>query len=250
MMGHRISVLKIATWNIERGRYSAAVAHLLHRYSVDLALLQECDIGMARSGNVHVPRAIACALGTDYRMAIEFEEHSLGNDQDKVEFAGEVNRNGLHCNAIVGYGLPLISHTAELTPGHEWIGSDQARDGGRKALICRVAGIWFATVHLENRTTPDKRAGEMERLCKALKKLGARGVVIGGDMNNKEGHEPLFEVAESYGYQWRNANMDKGRFAGRRLDWFFYRDVEARNPRTIDATGISDHDLMTLEVML
>jgi endonuclease/exonuclease/phosphatase family metal-dependent hydrolase len=243
-------MLKVATWNIERGRNSGEIALTLSKHKVDIALLQECDVGMARSGNVHVPRSIAYVLETDYRMAIEFEEHGLGNDQDKAEFAGAVNRHGLHCNAIVGDGLPLTSHTAELTPGHEWIGSDQARDGGRKALICRVAGIWFATVHLENRTTPDKRAGEMERLCKALKKLGARGVVIGGDMNNKEGHEPLFEVAESYGYQWRDANRDKGRFAGRRLDWFFYRGVEVRDPRTIDAAGISDHDLMTLEVML
>lgn len=238
----------VATWNVQCGKHALLVGRELARRGVDLAMLQECDVGMARSNNLHVPRIIAKILETDYRMAIEFEEHGLGNAQDKAELGDAANRNGLHCNAIVGNGLPLTTHHVELTPGREWIDSDQPRNGGRQALIVKVDGIHFVSVHLENRTTQDKRAGEFQRLLKALRKVSAHRVVIGGDMNNKHGREPLFDVAERFGYQWQDANQDEGRFAGRRLDWFFYRGVEVRNPQTIDATGISDHDLMLLEV--
>lgn len=239
----------IATWNVSRGRKLFRIINELKRYEVDIALLQECDVGMARSDNVHVPRAIADGLRCDYRMAIEFEEHGLGNGGEQQRL-GEAafNRHGLHCNAIIAAGLPRITNIIELTQGEEWRDSDQPRNGGRTALACKMAGVHYVSVHLENRTTPDRRAEDMARLLKSLDKIGAQRVIIGGDMNNKQGYEPLFQIAESFGYCWADANRDVGRWQDRRLDWFFYRGVAVANPQTIDAAGISDHDLMLSEV--
>lgn len=238
----------IATWNIERGKNAAQVVRELCRHGVDVALLQECDVGMARSGNIHVPRVIAQALGVDYRMAIEFEEHGLGNPAECEELGEASNSVGLHCNAIVADRLPRTTHQVELSLGREWREGDQPRDGGRVGLIAKLRDFWAVNVHLESRTTPEKRAAQLKRLMKAIDKLGAVSVIIGGDMNNKAGDEPLFDVAKAFGYSWRDENADEGRFAGRRLDWFFVRNLYVSNPRTIDATGISDHDLMLLDV--
>ncbi len=79
-------------------------------------------------------------------------------------------------------------------------------------------------------------------------------------------HEPLFQVAADFGYGWEAANT-KGRttretpqsgprrYPDLRLDWFFTRGVTAQNPRVLPAVGedgtvLSDHDLITLDVVL
>lgn len=239
----------IATWNVQRGARYGHIALALRKHQVDVALLQECDVGMARSGNVHVPREIAYAMHADYRMAIEFEERGLGNDEERAALGEARNDIGLHCNAIIGERLPRVTHLVELSLGREWLESDQPRNGGRIALAAKMRGFWAVSVHLESRTTPDKRAAQLRRLMRAIEKLGARSVIIGGDMNNKEGAEPLFDVADQFGYGWRTANCDSGRFAGRRLDWFFVRNLRVENARTIDAAGISDHDLMLVDIV-
>lgn len=244
-------MLRVATWNVCRGHQPYEISGLLAQHAVDVALLQECDIGMARSGNVHVPRKVAELWpGADFAMAIEFEEEGIGNERERRAAAADaVNDRGLHCNAIVGRDLPHLTHEVVLSAGREWMASDQPRRGGRKALIARVEKIHLASVHLENRTSPAKRAGQMKRLLRALEQIDAWAVVIGGDLNCKEGEgEPLFELAAGYGYEWKEANADVGRWSGRRLDWFLYRGVAVSNPRTIDAEGISDHDLMLLDV--
>ena len=243
----------VATWNIERGIRYLDVTRMLKDYSVDIALLQECDVGMARSGNVHTPRLISEGLGYAYTMAIEFEEEGLGNRSERAAIdPGAVNKNGLHCNAIVAKDLPFMSHHVELSMGREWEQDDhQPRCGGRIALISRIGGVHFVSLHLENRTSPEKRTGQINRLLRALDKLGAARVVIGGDLNNKDPDDShLFRSVSLKDYRWIDANDDVGRFGGRRLDWFFYKGVEVKNPRTVDASGVSDHDLMLLDVLM
>lgn len=247
-----MSIFKtVATWNIQRGRKLFEISRKLFSHNIDVALLQECDVGMARSGNVHVPRSLADGLELDHRSVVEFEEDGLGNFEERSLLPGQQNIRGLHCNAILAEKIPRITHQIELTAGREWTASDQPREGGRVALAVKIDGITFVNVHFESRTTAEKRGVQMHRLFKSLDKIKADRCVIGGDFNNKFGYsEPLFDIAALNGFHWKRANVDHGRFAGKRLDWFFYRNVEVRNPQTIDATGISDHDLMTLDVLL
>src|SRR5687767_13761432 len=47
------SPLRLAAWNAERLKYGAASAQLLAALDLDIILLSESDIGMARSGNRH-----------------------------------------------------------------------------------------------------------------------------------------------------------------------------------------------------
>lgn len=248
--------IRVASWNVQRGGKIESIAAALASEAADLALLQEVDVGMARSGNVHVPRGIAEALearGVLY--GIEFEEGGLGNAAERAELGtGAANLRGLHANAVVGVTVPLpnLSHRIELSEGREWSKSeDQPRAGGRHALAVLVAGVYFVTAHLEARTSADKRAGQMARLVAGLKKLGAKRCVVGGDLNCKEGDdEPLFDVAAAAGLRRDGANLDGGRYLGRRLDWFLVRGVEIGDPHTIDGSAASDHDLVTLAVEL
>lgn len=241
----------VAAWNVQRGAKFLDIVRMLRENSVDIALLQECDIGMARSGNVHVPREVAEGLGYEYTVAIEFEEHGIGNKEEREQFPRATNKNGLHCNATLSYKLPFVSHHIELSSGREWkMNGDQPRHGGRIALAVKIDGVYFVNVHLESRTSPEKRVGQMNRLLHALDRLSAERVVIGGDLNTKEEDDKLlFLCAENRGYLWRDANLDVGRFAGKRFDWFLYRGVSIGNPFTINATGISDHDLILVDVL-
>lgn len=240
----------VATWNVQRGGKYLDIARMLRDNAVDIALLQECDVGMARSGNIHVPRLVSKELGYDYSMAIEFEEEGIGNDKEREQFPRATNKNGLHCNAILARSSMSITNTIHLSRGREWQADRvQPRNGGRVALAVELDGIFYVSTHLENRTTAVKRFKQFRRLLRVLDKGGARRVVIGGDFNVRDfGDTAIFTHAEECGYSWADANDDVGRFQGNRFDWFFYRGVEVSHPQTIDATGVSDHDLMLLRV--
>ena len=77
-------------------------------------------------------------------------------------------------------------------------------------------------------------------------------------------HEPLFDVAGSYGFEWQRCNdgqptqqvaaQQEYRPIGR-IDWFFSRGLDCADPATVpavDAQGriISDHDVLTVAVRL
>ena len=74
-------------------------------------------------------------------------------------------------------------------------------------------------------------------------------------------HEPLFEIAQKYGYDWRNCNIiskSTQRFyfhplslrAGRNMDWFLIKGLTSSEPSVIDATPpdiafpLSDHEII------
>src|SRR5258706_4846688 len=58
--------LRVAQWNIEKGREFDRILRLLREHpalaAADVLLLNEADYGMARSGNRHVAGALAAAL--------------------------------------------------------------------------------------------------------------------------------------------------------------------------------------------
>lgn len=240
--------LVIAAWNVGRGTFVGDIARSLQRVNASVCLLSECDIGMARSGNRDTVKDIAERLGMGHAFAVEFQEHGLGNLAEQREFAGQENIDALHGNAILS-DLPFERVLRiPLSDGEPWEDSEQPRTGGRVALAAEIGRTWFVSVHLENRTGPAKRARQANRLFTGLKKLKAKRIVIGGDLNVKLGRESLFDRAQTMNFRWKDANRDEGRFKGKRLDWFLVKGIKVKNPRTHDAAGISDHDLITLEL--
>ena len=77
-------------------------------------------------------------------------------------------------------------------------------------------------------------------------------------------HEPMFEVAGAAGYDWERCNDDRPTQRVRlddptwplgRIDWFFARGLDCRDPVTIPAVGehgdpISDHDALAVTIGL
>jgi endonuclease/exonuclease/phosphatase family metal-dependent hydrolase len=231
--------LRLGAWNAERLKYVDAAAAMLRPLDLDILLLSETDIGMARSGNRHTTAELAAALDMGYAYGVEFVELGLGDDREQIWHKGQRNRTGLHGNAILSR-LPLQELALiRLDSGGRWFkdqingsaAGTQRRLGGRMALAGRIAtdagDFVVVTVHLESESDPIDRAQQMTRLLHAIQGCyGKARMVIGGDCNTAalpevdearpedarawfhhcEAYEPLFDVMRQGGFGWRSAN--------------------------------------------
>jgi len=98
-------ILKVVGFNAGRATYWAEFAEMVETMpeleKPDVIILNEMDIGMARSGNVHTTRKLAFRLGMNYAWGLEFVELSNGNWQEQNQTEGMKNALGLHGNAIL-----------------------------------------------------------------------------------------------------------------------------------------------------
>lgn len=249
--------LRVAMLNCERGKYHERIGKRLQELGVDIALLSECDIGMQRSGNVDTVQRIATQAGLrGHIFGLEFQELGLGNDEERSRYAGLENREALHGNAILSR-FPFGQYMrVEVDDGASWgPNSRQPRKGNRMAIMAQIQQIIFVSTHLESRSCSKDRAGAMVRLCSTLEHYVSFDdpFIIGGDFNTREGErEQLFDVAREYGLDWQAANvMGESRYPmDKRLDWFFTRNVNIACANTYSGAGVSDHDMMTLDIAL
>jgi endonuclease/exonuclease/phosphatase family metal-dependent hydrolase len=233
------SPLRLAAWNAERLKYGAASAALMRGLDLDIILLSETDVGMARSGNRHTTAELAMALDMGYAYGVEFVELGLGDDREREWHKGQRNHAGLHGNAILSrlplHDLALI----RLDAGGRWFADRingkatgiQRRLGGRMALAGRIAtddgDFVVVSLHLESDSDANGRAQQMTRLLSAINGCyGNARMVIGGDCNTAalpevdetrpeearawfqrcDAYEPLFEVLQQAGFGWSNGN--------------------------------------------
>ena len=184
------ATLRLAAWNLERCTRVEASAAVLRRAGVAVALLSEMDLGMARSGNRHTTHDIAGALGAGYAFGVEYVELGLGIGRELVDHAGRSNAESLHGNAIVSALRFRDPFMIPLDPGGAWFGLDwhHRRIGGRMALGVTVelarGPVVLVSTHLENRSTPEDRRRDMERILAGLE-ASAPGLpaVLAGDLN-------------------------------------------------------------------
>ena len=99
------STLKVVGWNAERGTYWDKFYTLVEEQE-DLKeplviLMNEMDIGMARSGNVHTARRLALKLGMNYAFGVEFLELTRGTQSEQNRTEGLRDALSLHGNAIL-----------------------------------------------------------------------------------------------------------------------------------------------------
>jgi endonuclease/exonuclease/phosphatase family metal-dependent hydrolase len=235
--------LRVAAWNVQRGRRPAALAdHLLQASGGGVCLLSELDDGMARTQNENIADVIATDLEAGYAFGVEFIELGLGDEAEQRAAAGQANDRGLHGNAIVSpahLGDPVVIRLPESGPGWFAADSPQPRVGGRVAVLATVVldgvAVELASTHLENRTDAGHRAEQMEVLLQGLDERSSGGpAIVAGDFNTlgvsyadlldrplvrrlrKEDptrftwpveREPLFEVARDHGFEWTDANV-------------------------------------------
>ena len=167
--------VRVAAWNIQRGRRPGEVAARLASCDADITLLSEVDSGMARTQNVDVTDAIATEFRAGYTFGAEFVELGLGDPLEQSEAAGRDNEHGLHGNAVVSRTAledPVVIRLPDVGLGWFAAGSPQPRVGGRMAVVATVTidgiGVQFASTHLENRTDAGHRAEQMEALLATL----------------------------------------------------------------------------------
>jgi endonuclease/exonuclease/phosphatase family metal-dependent hydrolase len=290
------SKLHIVAFNAERGTHFDAIVTLLHHEphvgDADVLLLSEVDWGMARSGNRHVARDLATALGMTYAFGVEFLELTKG-DAMEAAVAGE-NTKSLHGNAILSR-FPLIEpRLIRLPPKCDWKEPEQARIGGRMALAADIetaAGrVTLATVHLENRTSPQGRCEQMAAVIDAL--ADSPRAVVAGDLNTStidpddpsqlfsipdllrddpkrlvrpQAHEPLFADMRAAGFMVEEVNEAdvptsvpmgiEDRSFWLKLDWMFARGLRVVGvPKVVEARTagrrVSDHDVLVAELAL
>ncbi|SCX97315.1 endonuclease/exonuclease/phosphatase family protein [Microvirga guangxiensis] len=279
--------LRIAALNSERLKHPHAVRQIVDREAIDILLLSEVDVGMARSGNGHTIHEFIGSSGEGYLYGVEFVELDLGDAVEMRRHAGERNACSLHGNAIVSRMTFEHPHLIPLEESGRWFSGfkgAQRRIGGRIAIAARMVGgpcpMWFVSLHLESKTDPADRQSQVRQLLQALDRLAPNeACIIGGDFNTKalprdEGarhvleepsrHEPLFADLGAAGFSWSGANLalptqrdgpSKSHprpFA--KLDWFFVRGVSAQNPRivpSVDGQGrpISDHEMIVMDVV-
>ena len=188
--------IRIVSWNIERGKRCAAQSAYLRAHPVlrhaDVVLLNEVDVGMARSDNQDVARDFADALGFHHVFGTCYLCLDAGNVRDRAsgpEPAREPrNAQGLAGNAILSRFPILRAENISLTITKEKFHSSEKRLGHKKALWAELSTplgrLPVAAVHLDSSCAPSQRAAQLGDL---LRKLGERGVsdrcVVGGDLN-------------------------------------------------------------------
>lgn len=176
-------------WNIERGKRFDALRRVLGGDTTlgaaDLYLLCEADWGMGRSGNRHVPRLLAEALGLGYVFA---PSHLVLSPGDLAEQGhGESNAESLHgvtlltrypVRRVCGVPLPEYVDKFHVT---------ERRLGWKRALLCEVElpeGLTtVAVVHLDPFAPPRHRARQMRIVLRAIERFGNARVLLGGDLN-------------------------------------------------------------------
>ena len=260
------SGLKIAAWNMERCKRVEQCADAIAVAGADVVLATEMDRGMARSGQRDTPGELARCLGWNYAFGVEFVELGLGDIRETRDHAGEINRQGLHGNAILSrYRIEDVRLLPIECSGDWFTGAPkddgQARVGGRMALAARLTTeqepIVIVSVHYESQSDNADRARQTGRLLEWLaREYGDSRCVIGGDLNTKGflqagltgsamlnqsvEPEPSFALFAADGFDWRRCNT--GRPTTRlhpedlpdtpltTLDWLFARGVRAEQP--------------------
>jgi len=232
--------LRLAVWNIERGRDPEAIAALIASSGADAALLSEVDLGMARTRN----RDVARELGRELRMgsvyAIEYVELSLGKEADLVGITETENDVGLHGNAVLGRMPLLRPGVVRLDRGGRWFNEvlGEPRVGGQIVVLSTIeldgSAVELASVHLESHSDASDRAAQFTAALDAIDARSTGPAVIAGDLNTfgaeigeladrttlrrlletepgrfswPATHEALFDVAAARGYDWIDCNV-------------------------------------------
>jgi endonuclease/exonuclease/phosphatase family metal-dependent hydrolase len=189
-----ITTLKVVEFNAERGSQWFLAAQLLRTlpglYDADIILLNEMDIGMARSRNEHTTRLMAHSLGMNYAWGLEFVELTNGNAEEQDKTANQPNLCGLHGNAILSkYPItdPVLLrdalHRDYFTNSASGTNANgyEKRLGGRMALAVKLTpanGTSIAACSIHKVSDPKNVA--------MLRKIALNGpAIFAGDQQSK-----------------------------------------------------------------
>jgi endonuclease/exonuclease/phosphatase family metal-dependent hydrolase len=183
--------LRIAHWNIEKGKYlddviAAFCEHPILR-AADLLSINEADVGMNRSAQRFVARELGAALQMHVAFAPCYLEFSKGYGDD-LTMPGE-NTVALQGNAILSRYKLRNPRVIQLPLCYDHFKHAEKRIGNRNALAAEIElngqRLGFVTTHLEVRNAPACRAKQIAAILAELEKPGVpRPAIIAGDFNS------------------------------------------------------------------
>lgn len=176
-----------AAWNIQRGthleRLIAAFREDPDLARADVVMLSEVDHGMGRSGNRHVARELAEALGMGYAFAVSYI--ALEDDFGENE-AGLASTLALAGNAILTRAPIAKAINADVPAVRDKFGSSEKRLGRKRAAVATLVGesgnVTVAQAHLDSNADSKQRVTQLRSILDAADGLGGP-LLLGGDLN-------------------------------------------------------------------
>ena len=184
--------VRVATWNIERGieldgikAYLAAHPELSQ---ADILMLNEVDLGMARSGNRDVAAEIAQTLGFNLVFGNSYLCLGAGDTRDGLH-AREPNRESMHGNAVLSRHPITRAENISITLSADKYHSSDRRLGHKKALWAQVqtplGPLPVLSAHLDVYGSFARRRAQLLDILEKVKQRGLRErVLLGGDLNS------------------------------------------------------------------
>lgn len=180
--------LRVASWNIQRGARFAELVRALGDdpllAAADVLILVEVDQGMGRSGNRHVARELADALGMNFAFAPSYLalEDDFGENPDQLP-----STLALAGQAILSR-LPITrAENVDLPELRDKFSSSEKRLGKKRALLVELAlgdaPLTVGGCHLDSNASPAQRATQLEFLLGRAEAWGGGRALVGGDMN-------------------------------------------------------------------
>jgi endonuclease/exonuclease/phosphatase family metal-dependent hydrolase len=188
---HCHDFLRIAHWNIEKGKYLDDVIAVFRNHPIlrdaDLISINEADVGMNRSAQRFVARALGAALEMHVAFAPCYLEFSKGYGDD-LTMPGE-NTVALQGNAILSRYELREARVIQLPLCYDHFEHAEKRIGNRNALAVEIESnstrLSFVTTHLEVRNAPSCRARQIAAIIAELEKPGVpHAAIIAGDFNS------------------------------------------------------------------
>ncbi|KAI9136180.1 hypothetical protein BKA69DRAFT_1105695 [Paraphysoderma sedebokerense] len=93
--------ITVVEFNAGHGRMWRQSVDIFKKFNADVIILNDMDIGMARSDQQHTTRLLAFSLGMNYAWGLEFFELTRGDRHEQNLTAGMTNFLGLRGNAIL-----------------------------------------------------------------------------------------------------------------------------------------------------
>jgi endonuclease/exonuclease/phosphatase family metal-dependent hydrolase len=286
-----VSPFKVVAFNALGCGDPQAVAERLRRpplAGAAVILLSEADWGLRRSEGRQSVAELAELLGMSFAFSPEF---AFGRARDY--FTSFFGNAILSAAPLENVRIVPLQMFYDWTKRRRWrLPRGTVKLGQRGAVAAEISlgghNMTLALAHLENRVGPEGRARQITQILGALPPEGP--AVIGGDFNtttvnlrdwrecaatiaglpinphrlrSPERYEPLFEVLERAGFEYRAANVPLAptftltgllpRFLRAKLDWIGLRALSAvpGSARVVPARRglrrLSDHDLVVCE---
>jgi endonuclease/exonuclease/phosphatase family metal-dependent hydrolase len=255
-------MLRVISWNINRGLQLSGIIEFLSEASADLILLQEADVNARRTQYRNIAREIAQALRMNYVFGREFEELTQGNNSSTA-YHGQATLSKLPIlsSRILRFGRQSgFWRPRWFIPQLE---KSQRRLGGRMALVSHVTWserrLLVYNLHLESRGNDRLRSSQLAEVVTDIHQCGSGlPVVVGGDFNFELSREPAISVVNDawlrnpFNQGNRRPTITRPRLGrARAVDWILVGGpLRYDRPDLHDSVVASDHYPLSVAVQI